>query len=431
MTRTGPTPFPWVIALLALALSSVVAQESPDPAGVHPVLVTVDDLPIQSGSLHPEPAERERITRDILRVLRKHDIQAVGFVAGRNVEADGSRLLDLWLDAGHELGSHSFGHPDFSRTSVEEYLADVERGRADLARQLSGRGRALRWFRFPYLREGNTAAKLGAAREWLEAKGLRSVPVTIDNQDWSFEKPWVEARASRDSRRLARLSEDYLRSLQLEILSQTAKGDDLFGRPVPQVLLLHANEVGAARWDALFTWMKTRGFRFARVDEVLGDLALREPHDFVGDYGGSLWGRIASERNRRKAREEALAVLERSAADWNRGDLDAFCSAYAEDVAFASPGGLSRGRAEALERFRSRYPDRAAMGALNLEPLDVREHWGPEVTLLGDAEPGRVHVVSVIARWKLERKDGSATGTTLLVLKKQRVGWKIVQDASF
>jgi hypothetical protein len=269
-------------------------------------------------------------------------------------------------------------------------------------------------------------------REWLAAKGLRSVPVTIDDQDWSFEKPWVAARRAGDKARLARLKEDYQRSLQMEILSQTVQGDDLFGRPVPQILLLHANEVGAAQWDALFTWMKTRGFRFATVDEVMADGALAEPHEFVGPYGGTLWGRIENERNRKDAREQVLALLERSAADWNRGDVEALCSAYAEDVTFASPNGLSQGRAEALERFRKRYPDRATMGTLTLDPLDVRESWGPEVTMLGDAEPGRVHVVTVVARWKLAReRQPGAEGMTLLVVRKLPEGWRIVQDASF
>ena len=60
--------------LLALALGAAPAT----PA--RPVLITVDDLPISSPSLHPDPAERERTTRGLLAVLKKHHIQAVGLV---------------------------------------------------------------------------------------------------------------------------------------------------------------------------------------------------------------------------------------------------------------------------------------------------------------------------------------------------------------
>src|SRR5262249_19672252 len=148
--------------------------------GTHPLLVTVDDLPLGSNRLHPDPAERERITRGLLDVLRRHHIQAVGLVTWNNVQTPaGEGLLDLWLQEGHELGNHTYAHLDYSRTSVDEYLADVEKGRATLAAFLEKRGRPLRFFRFPFLREGDTEEKLAHMREWLARTGQRNLPVTI------------------------------------------------------------------------------------------------------------------------------------------------------------------------------------------------------------------------------------------------------------
>lgn len=43
-----------------------------------PLLVTVDDLPIAAGGLHPDPAERRRITDGLLAALARHGIRAVG-----------------------------------------------------------------------------------------------------------------------------------------------------------------------------------------------------------------------------------------------------------------------------------------------------------------------------------------------------------------
>ncbi len=427
-------PVPLLLALLSfLAASVALAQESPDPQGVHPVLVTVDDLPIAVNRLH-DAAERERITRDILAVFKKHGIKAVGMVVGRNMDpADGKKLLDMWLDAGQELGNHTYGHLNYTETAIDAYVADAAHGLEVLRAQLAPRGLAPRWFRFPFLCEGNTPEKLDAMRAWLAANAQRNVPVTIDGQDWSFEEPWVTARRANDTARLARLSEDYLRTLQVELLAQTVQGDELFGgRPVPQVLLLHANEVGAAHWDAFFTWMKTRGFRFATSDEVLADAAFAEPHRFVGNYGGGVWSRIEQERRTAKARADVLAALAKQAADWNRGDLAAFCSVYADDATFASPSGVTTGREGALERYRKRYPDRAAMGTLTLEPVDVRTPWGNEVTLLGDAMPGRVTTVTVLAKWSIARTGAApSAGHTLLVFRRLEGQWKIVQDASF
>jgi peptidoglycan-N-acetylglucosamine deacetylase len=421
--------------VLALALASASASQSQDfprLEGTHPLLVTVDDLPLASNRLHPEPAERARITRDLLAVLGKHGIKAVGLVTWNNVDgAGGEKLLEQWLEAGHELGNHSYRHLDYPRTEPGTYVADVEKARLTLEAFLAPRGRRLRFFRFPFLREGETPAKLARMRAWLSSTGQRNLPVTIDNQDWSFEQPWVEARRAGDSARLARLGEDYQHALRLETLLYTAAGDELFGRPTPQVLLLHANEVGAAQWDALFTWMKGRGFRFATADEVLADPAFAEPHEFVGRYGGSLWDRLRNVRRAARAREQIQQLLDRQSADWTRGDLAAFTSAYADDAVFVSPKGVSRGREALLARYRDSYPDARAMGTLKLEVHELRPMWGPEVTPLGDATPGNVHAATVVARWSLRREgQPEASGHTLLVLQRGADGWRIVQDAS-
>ena len=56
---------------------------------------------------------------------------------------------------------------------------------------------------------------------------------------------------------------------------------------------------------------------------------------------------------------------------------------------------------------------------------------GVEVSLLGDARPGRVHGVSVVARWRLAYADKDpAEGWTLVVLRRRGGGWEMVQDAS-
>lgn len=113
---------------------------------------------------------------------------------------------------------------------------------------------------------------------------------------------------------------------------------------------------------------------------------------------------------------EVLALLERQSAAWSRGDLDGFCSVYADDAVFVSPSGVTKGRAEVLARYKKKYPTSAAMGRLTLSPIDVRES--------ADA-------VSVAAKWTLEYPDKpAATGHTVVVFKRTAAGWKIVHDAS-
>lgn len=432
--RLAPAAVPAAALLAAIAPPARAAAGEPIP-----LVVTVDDLPI-AGGLHESAEERARITRGLLAALAKHGIRAVGLVTWSNVTGPADLdLLGEWLSAGHELGNHSYGHLDYSRTDSAAYVADVEKGRAALAGFLEERGAQegrVRYFRFPFLREGETPEKLGAVRRYLAASGQRNLPVTIDDQDWSFERPWVEARRAGDAEAMARLAEDYHASLRLEVRSHEEESGRLFGRVPPQILLLHANEVGAAQWDALFAWIAARGHRFAGVEEALADSAYAEPCDFVSRYGGSLWFRIADCRRRESARAAVAALLAEQAAAWNRGHLEAFCSVYAEDATFVSPSGVSRGRGTILERYRAKYADRAAMGTLALEVLEGRPAAGPEVSMLGDAVPGRIHAFTVVARWTLSYPEGAGgaaatrTGTTLLVLHRGPDGWRIVQDAS-
>jgi uncharacterized protein (TIGR02246 family) len=115
---------------------------------------------------------------------------------------------------------------------------------------------------------------------------------------------------------------------------------------------------------------------------------------------------------------EIKILLDTQAAAWSRGDLDAFCSIYADDATFVSPSGMTRGRQAVLDRYRAKYKDRAGMGTLRLEIQETR------ALAAGGA-------ASVVARWTLSWPDKpDATGSTLLVLVRSGASWRIAQDAS-
>jgi uncharacterized protein (TIGR02246 family) len=407
------------------------------PAGAaasppRPILVTVDDLPIAADTLHPDPAERERITRDMLRVLAKHGITAVGLVAGKHHPAPADeRLLELWLRGGHELGNHSFGHPNYTQTEIAPYIADLEKERAWLADFLAAHGSRLRFFRFPFLNEGDTPEKVRAARDYLKASGQTNLPVTLDNQDWSYEDRWVAARQAGEDASLARVAEDYQAAIRIHVEQFESRGERLFGRPTPEILLLHAGEVGAAQWDALFTWLEGTNHRFATADEVLADPAYSTPYAYIAENGVSLWERLKAERRKSEAPPALRRALDAQVAAWNRGDLEAFVAIYAEDVTFISPGGVAHGRQGVLERYRRKYPDREAMGTLSLEVFETRLLAGEEFTFFGDTVVGRMQGATLAARWTLTYEGKPPlTGSTLLILRPRGEAWEIIQDAS-
>lgn len=121
---------------------------------------------------------------------------------------------------------------------------------------------------------------------------------------------------------------------------------------------------------------------------------------------------------------EARTLLETQAAAWNGGDLDAFCAVYADDALFVTAFGLTKGRAEVLARYKTRYPDAAARGTLSFEVLSV--------DVLDAAPPKKGGgAVALVARWKISHPDKpAAEGLTLLNLVRFPAGWRIVHDAS-
>ncbi|HEV8266811.1 MAG TPA: polysaccharide deacetylase family protein [Thermoanaerobaculia bacterium] len=418
------------LTLLALAGVGRLAAAGGPPATPRPIVITVDDLPIAGP--HDDLAERKGITERLLAALRKHRVPAVGFVTWKNLRSEKeTELRAAWLAAGHELGNHTVRHLSLTTTPVEEWIADAENARARLAAFVAPRGGKARFFRFPFLNEGETREKLDAVRAYLDKSGQRNLPVTLDDQDWSFEADWVKARKAGDAAEMSRIGEEYRAALRLAVRDQEARGDALFKRPLPQVLLLHANEVGAAQWDALFTWLEATGHRFATADEVLADPAFAEPHQVVAHYGYGLWDRLDLKRRISKARDEVMALLTTQAGAWNRGDMAAFCSVYVDDALFLTPSGVTRGRQTILERYLKRYPDAAARGTLSFEILSVTPVHGVEITAFGDARPGRVQGVSVAARWTIAYAEKPpASGLTLLNLRPEAGGWRIVEDAS-
>jgi ketosteroid isomerase-like protein len=116
------------------------------------------------------------------------------------------------------------------------------------------------------------------------------------------------------------------------------------------------------------------------------------------------------------ATAEILRILQTQADAWNRGDLDAFMQTYAPvgDLRFASGGTVTYGWQPTLERYRQRYPDRAAMGTLAFSDLTVTE-LSPDAAI-------------VFGRWRLTRTSDAPHGLFTLLVRRTPAGWRIFAD---
>lgn len=115
---------------------------------------------------------------------------------------------------------------------------------------------------------------------------------------------------------------------------------------------------------------------------------------------------------------EIRKVLDDQQAAWNRGDIPAFMTGYANSAETTFVGtDVSKGYAAVLQRYQKKYASKAAMGTLTFSGVEVR--------MLGEA-----HAVAV-GRFHLERTaegGGPASGIYSLVFEKTAAGWKIILD---
>lgn len=116
-----------------------------------------------------------------------------------------------------------------------------------------------------------------------------------------------------------------------------------------------------------------------------------------------------------------VRVLDAQEAAWNRGDAAAFMAeGYVNrpDLLFVGSKGLTTGFQETLARYRTSYPDAAAMGQL-------------EFGFLRWKRLGLRHGL-YIGTWRLERTGAETdlSGHFSLVWRRTWKGWRIVADHS-
>src|ERR1700712_5154558 len=159
--------------VLAVGVAFGFTTGSAECQGTGPqVAFTFDDLPAH-GPLPPGMA-RPAVVQSIVATLRREGMPPVyGFVNGFRVAQYPYQIhiLQAWHAAGEPLGNHTWSHPELDKSSAQQYERNIARNEATLKRVDPGGD--WRWFRYPFLEEGNTVAKREQVRGWLQEHRYR------------------------------------------------------------------------------------------------------------------------------------------------------------------------------------------------------------------------------------------------------------------
>ncbi len=213
--------------------SPYVVQRTGDRAGL--VALTFDD--------GPDPDW----TPAILDVLREKHVPATFFVIGDNVLGE-QGLLERIVAEGHELGNHSYTHPNFATLSDGETRFELNTTERLIEAYT---GHRTRLFRAPYFgdAEPTTADELGPALA-AQNDGYVNVGLHVDPDDWAL--PGTD-----------------------EIVRRTVAGVEAANAERSgQIVLLH--DGGGDRQQTLealpqiIDRLRARGYRFVPVSQLAG-----------------------------------------------------------------------------------------------------------------------------------------------------------------
>src|ERR1700760_721699 len=204
-------------------------------------------------------------TPRLLEMLKQRNIKATFFLIGQNV-ASNPDLVRRILAEGHEIGNHSWTHPQLSKLSDDRVTMEITKTQ-DAIRDASGFTPTL--LRPPY------GAITMRQRQWIENKlGLSVILWSVDPLDW--KRPGASVITQR-------------------ILSQARPGSIILSHDI------HKQTVDAmpATLDALIA----KGYKFATVSQLI---AMNKPKPPSAEPGSD--DRAHSTKSRKGVQAPAEAV---------------------------------------------------------------------------------------------------------------------------
>jgi lysophospholipase L1-like esterase len=260
------------------------------------IAFTFDDLPAH-GSLPPGETRMEVASKIITAMRDAHMPPVYGFVNGADTEkfpAD-INVLNAWHSAGNRLGNHSWSHMNPNQHTLEDFMADILRNEPLLESVMDEAD--WRWFRYPFLAEGETPEKRQAIRTFLGSHGYRVAAVTMSFGDYRWTEPYARCAAKGDAAAIATLKETYLEAADKSIDFYRELSRGVLGRDVPYVLLMHIGALDAEMLPQLLELYRSRGFQFITLEQAERDEFYRVSTDLHMPASPDMLEGIAAERH--------------------------------------------------------------------------------------------------------------------------------------
>ncbi len=227
------------------------------------IAITIDDLPLVASKMNT-PGNQQRSTERFMRmiqILTENNVPATGFVIAGAIEKGQWEFLEKFKAAGFMIGSHTYSHYNLNHTSAEKYIADLDKADKILTPLFT----EPKYFRYPYLAEGNKTTK-PLVLDYLNEHHYVIAPVTIDSKDFEFNQRLYKIPYHSRTAYLGTLKKAYLSYIWKQTLRAEKKAGD---KPVKQILLIHANVLNSYLLGDIIKMYKENGYTFITLAEAL------------------------------------------------------------------------------------------------------------------------------------------------------------------
>lgn len=206
----------------------------------------------------------------ILDQLSKHRLKTILFSTGQNKStARGRYVLKSWNDAGHSIANHTFSHPDFNseKNGLKKFREELLRN-DDIIKQYT---HYIQYFRFPYLKEGDTQEKVDGFRAILRNHGYQNGHVTVDASDWYISSRLLKRLKDNPKADISGFRAYYKQHLINRALFYDSISTCIVHRKIHHVILLHHNLAAALFLDDLIQYFKEHGWNVIDATEAYQD----------------------------------------------------------------------------------------------------------------------------------------------------------------
>ncbi|MDY7228348.1 polysaccharide deacetylase family protein [Hyalangium rubrum] len=236
------------------------------PAFAQSVAFTFDDGPSLEETPRLTAAQRNQA---LLAALAKHKAKAALMVtANRGANRpEGLALARAWGEAGHVIGNHTMSHPDLHKSTLAQYQQEI----LECDRIISTLPGYTKWFRFTYLREGDTLEKRDGMRAFLKEQGYRNAYVSLDTSDWRLNDKLIEVLKKNPKADVTPIKAAYLAHVRQRAIAYRELAYKLQGRDIPQVILLHHNLINAMWLDDVIAQFEQMGWTLTTPQAAFND----------------------------------------------------------------------------------------------------------------------------------------------------------------